>query len=92
MLPNLDRLRVFVPEKHDLVLMKTLRGYEHDLQAIAEIHAFSPLDLEILVGRWEQEMQAAIGDPARLRTNFLALVERLFPASVDKVAKAMRTR
>jgi len=25
---------VLVPEKHDLVLMKAMRGYEHDLQAI----------------------------------------------------------
>jgi hypothetical protein len=43
-LPGLRRLRVMVPEKHDLVLMKAMRCYEHDLQAIEEIHAHSPLD------------------------------------------------
>jgi hypothetical protein len=51
-LPHLERLRVFVPERHDLVLMKAIRGYEHDLQAISEIHAHSPLDLETLVRRF----------------------------------------
>jgi len=38
------RLKVMVPEKHDLVLTKAMRRYEHDLQAIEEIHAHSPLD------------------------------------------------
>lgn len=53
-LPRLARLVVRVPEKHDLVLMKTVRGYEHDLQAAEEIHANSPLDLEILVSRFHE--------------------------------------
>lgn len=44
MLPHLERLRVWVPEKHDLALMKAMRAYEHALQAIVEIHAHSPLD------------------------------------------------
>jgi hypothetical protein len=67
-LPHLDRLRVLVPEKHDLALMKAVRGYEHDLQAIAEIHAHSPLDLATLIRRFQDEM-TPIGDPARIRGN-----------------------
>jgi hypothetical protein len=83
-LPSLARLKVLVPEKHDLVLMKAVRCYEHDLQAIAEIHAHSRLDLAVLVRRFKEEM-APIGDPARMRGNFLTVVERLFPDSVDAV-------
>jgi hypothetical protein len=40
-LPGLRWLKVLVLEKHDLVLMKATRCYEHDLAAIAEIHARS---------------------------------------------------
>jgi hypothetical protein len=84
-LPHLQRLQVMVPEKHDLVLMKAMRCYEHDLQAIAEIHAYSPLDLETLVQRFLDEMNP-IGDPQRIRGNILAVVERLFPDAVKEVA------
>lgn len=88
-LPHFDRLRVLVPEKHDLALMKAIRGYEHDLQAIGEIHAYSPLDLDTLIGRFQDEM-TPIGDPVRIRGNILAVVERLFPDCVDDVARRLR--
>lgn len=88
-LPDLERLRVFVPERHDLVLMKAIRGYEHDLQAISEIHAHSPLDLETLIRRFQGEM-SPIGDPVRIRGNLLAVVERLFPEAVDAIARKLR--
>lgn len=87
-LSDLRRLTVFVPERHDLVLMKAVRAYEHDLEVIGEIHARFPLELETLVARWEAEM-SPIGDPSRLQGNFLAVVERVFPASVDRVAKRL---
>lgn len=87
-LADLQQLLVFVPERHDLVLMKAVRAYEHDLEVIDEIHARFPLDLEILVARWETEM-SPVGDPLRVRGNFLAVVERVFPASVDAVAKRL---
>lgn len=89
-MPQLARLRVLVPEKHDLVLMKTMRADEHDIDAIAEIHAHSPLDLDTLVQRFRSEMNAAISDPGRLRGNFLAVVERLFPDTVDRVERTLR--
>jgi hypothetical protein len=88
-LPHLKHLSVMVPEKHDLVLMKAMRCYEHDLQAIAEIHEHSPLELETLVQRFQGEM-APIGDPARIRGNILAVVERLFPDAVEAVARRLR--
>jgi hypothetical protein len=91
-LPRLRRLRVMVPEKHDLVLMKVLRGDEHDLQAIEAIHRRSPLDLSILVRRYREEMSATIIDPGRLRGQFLAMVERLFPEYVDETARRLGAR
>jgi hypothetical protein len=33
-----------------------------------------------------------IGDPARIRDNFLVVVERLFPDSVDAVAQQFRRK
>jgi hypothetical protein len=89
-LPALARLEVYVPERHDLVLMKTMRADEHDIQAIVEINANFPLDLETLVRRFRFEMDAAIGDPQRLRGNFLVVVERLFPDAVEQVAHSLR--
>jgi hypothetical protein len=90
-LPDLRKLTVLVPEKHDLVLMKAVRSYEHDLEAIAEIHAHAPLDLDTLVRRFDEEM-TPIGDPVRIRGNFLVAVERLFPDSVDEVEKRLLKR
>jgi hypothetical protein len=90
-LPALRKLTVLVPERHDLVLMKAVRCYEHDLEAIAEIHAHAPLDLDILCRRFEEEM-TPIGDSDRIRGNFLVVVERLFPDSVDVVEKRLLKR
>ena len=90
-LPGLRKLTVLVPEKHDLVLMKAVRCYEHDLEAITEIHAHAALDLDTLVRRFEEEM-TPIGDPARIRGNFLVVVERLFPDSVDAVEERLLKR
>jgi uncharacterized nucleotidyltransferase DUF6036 len=38
-LTELERLKVFVLERHDLVLSKVIRGTEHDYQQIQEVHA-----------------------------------------------------
>ena len=90
-LPHLRRLTVMVPEKHDLVLMKVLRADEHDLQAIEAIHERSPLDLGVLLDRYQGEMGAAIIDPRRLKSHVLMMVERLFPKQLDSVEKRLRT-
>lgn len=76
---GLKKLTIKVPEKHDLVLMKTVRGQENDLQVAEEIHRNHPLDINVLIGRWVTEVTTqAIGDPRRLDGNLLVLVERLF--------------
>ncbi len=90
-LPRLRRLKVLVPEKHDLVLMKAVRCYEHDVETIAEIHAHSRLDLDVLVRRFKEEM-TPIGDPVRIRRNFLVVVERLFPDAAEALEGELRKR
>jgi hypothetical protein len=77
-LPALGKLELLVPEKHDLVLMKIMRGYEHDLETAVNIHARHGLDFEILVTRYASEMGHVIGDRRKLDLNFLALIERLY--------------
>jgi hypothetical protein len=42
----------------------------------------------VLVRRFKEEM-TPIGDPARMRGNFLTVVERLFPGSVDAVEREL---
>ncbi|MBA3393463.1 MAG: hypothetical protein H0T89_12510 [Deltaproteobacteria bacterium] len=78
LLPELEHLEVWVLEKHDLVLSKTLRCYEHDLQQILEIHASVGLSFDVLVERFESEMTNVVGDPARIRANFLIMIETVF--------------
>jgi dihydropteroate synthase len=34
---NFKRLRVLIPEIHGFILMKSVRGYEHNLDVIEEI-------------------------------------------------------
>ncbi len=91
-LPRLRRLTVMVPERHDLVLMKMIRGDEHDLQAIEAMHRRKRLQLSVLIERYQVEMQAAIIHPTRLRGHFLTMVERLFPRQLDRVTKTVATR
>lgn len=42
---GLKHLKVLVPERHDLALMKVARGEAHDLAGIEDIHRASPLSL-----------------------------------------------
>ena len=89
-LPQLKRLRVRVPERHDLALMKMVRGYEHDLEAIESMHQRRALRLDTLLERLESEMGSVVGHPTRLRGNFLNLVERLFPQHMGRVKARLR--
>lgn len=61
-----------------LVLSKTVRCYEHDLQQILEIHQSVGLSFDLLVERIESEMTNVIGDPVRIRSNFLIMIETVF--------------
>ena len=87
-MPRLSRLTVLVPERHDLALMKTIRGDQADFAKLHAIHERKPFDLSALLSRYVEEMDHVITDPRRLRANFLALVESLFPEAVTLVEKA----
>lgn len=95
-LPDLKHLEVWVLEKHDLVLSKTVRCYEHDLQQIFEIHQSVGLSFDVLVDRFESEMTNVIGDPVRIRSNFHIMIERVFGelqrASSEKRLKSWGSR
>jgi hypothetical protein len=78
-LPRLARLTVLVPERHDLALMKTVRGDPADFAKLRAIHQRWPFHLSVLIRRYEEEMDHVVIDPRRLRGNFLGLVESVFP-------------
>ena len=88
-LPSLMRLTVVVPERHDLALMKTVRGDQADFAKLEAIHERTPFDLSVLLQRYEEEMSHVVIGPRRLRGNFLALVESLFPEAATLVRKAL---
>lgn len=73
---GLTYLRVEVPERHDLAIMKATRGLDRDLDALAEMHAREPFDLPTLVGRFQETW---VTGPQRLADlGFLSLCELLF--------------
>jgi len=76
--PRLRHLGVFVPEIHDLILMKIVRGYEVDLETMVELAGKRRVRYETLLARFQREMTHTVGDPKRLRLNFLAAIERIF--------------
>jgi len=85
-------LKLSVPEQHDLALMKMVRGYENDIQAIEEMHEAQPFDLEIFIERFMSEMTQVIGNIGMIRLNFLLMTEKLFGSDamseVDTITEA----
>jgi Nucleotidyltransferase of unknown function (DUF6036) len=80
---GLKRLRIFVPEKHDLALMKITRGNANDIETVKQLNKTVGLDHKILVERFKKEMTHIIGDPKRMRMHMLAAIEAAFG---DKIA------
>lgn len=75
-IPGLRNLAVQVPEHHDLAIMKATRGFDRDLEAIAQMHAVQPFDLPTLVARFEETW---LPGPQRLADlGFLSAIEALF--------------
>ncbi len=78
---RIERLRVVFPDKYDLTLSKTVRGYQHDLDAIQGIHRRHTLSQQTLVGRFVTEMdtgRAATGDRRKICLNMAMVVARLW--------------
>ncbi len=69
--------------------MRTLRCYEHDLEAIEEMVRNEKNKADDLIERYTKELGAAIGDKRKLDFNFLAIIERCFG---EKVAQRALSR
>ena len=84
-------LVVFVPERHDLLLMKALRAARHDEEVIEEMHQAEPFDLETIVERYNTEMGHAVGNHDIFDQRIQLIVEKLFGGKsarrLGKVAK-----
>ncbi|MBM3271207.1 MAG: hypothetical protein FJZ01_26540 [Candidatus Sericytochromatia bacterium] len=85
---GMQRLRIWVPEAHDLALLKTSRCEAHDIAAIEQIHAKNPLSPAILEERYHETLTQVIGPPGRFRLNMLALVARLFGEAAARELEA----
>jgi hypothetical protein len=73
------KLTMIVPDKYDLALSKTVRGYEHDMEAIASMHEHHRLSEKTLVKRFEDEIwKSALGDERNFALNMLQLVRLLY--------------
>lgn len=87
---RLKKLTMIVPDKYDLALSKTIRGYEHDMEAIASMHKHHRLSEKVLVRRFEDETRGiAMGDPRNLALNMFHLMQLLYGA---KRAEIYRSR
>ena len=75
-LEGTTQLTVVVPERHDLAIMKLARGYEHDLQALEDIHRLQPFDVETLLARYQAT--EVVGPRRRFALALLDLIARLF--------------
>lgn len=85
-------LKVWVPERHDLALMKIARGEGPDLDAVVEMHGVDPFDLEVLVLRYHATRIQFIGSPEDLRDHFLEAIRRTFgEARARRVGKRLET-
>jgi hypothetical protein len=90
--PQFERLMLWIPERHDFALIKVLRGDERDINDLADLHIRSPLNCDILVDRYDNEMDHVMGDPGRLLGNFLNLIARLFPDQLQSVSQRLQAR
>lgn len=75
----LNKLHIKVPEVADLILMKVIRGVEHDLETIRDLIKANQVKPNVLIDRFKNEMGPVVGDPRRLKQNFLAMLEENYP-------------
>lgn len=90
--PNLSRLKILVPERHDLALMKIARGEERDIVVLEQLHVREPFDREVLVSRFLDEMRHAMQDPRSLRLKLLLTTARLFGRDAADEVRERLTR
>jgi hypothetical protein len=77
-------LSIWVPERHDLLLMKSVRAARHDVEVLQQIHSAFPFQLDILIERFDKEMGQATIDPKILSLQFAHILETLFGSAAAK--------
>lgn len=91
-LRGLKKLQVFVPEKHDWALMKTVRLIEKDIEDIREVHEKVGFSRPVFLERFLEEMTHVTGRREDLVQSFLAMMEELYgPDQAARMAKAVRS-
>jgi hypothetical protein len=86
---HLGKLAIWVPERHDLLLMKAVRAARHDVQVLQQMHAAEPFQLGVLLDRFRREMGQATIDQRILELQFAYIIEVLFgPAAARKVGRS----
>jgi serine/threonine protein kinase len=75
--PAFPNIRILVPERHDLMLMKCIRASPQDVQVIREMHEESPFDLDTIVSRYNAQGTRAFRNLETL-ANVDYVIERLF--------------
>jgi hypothetical protein len=88
-LPHLRRLEVLVPDRYDLVLSKLVRASQADLVVCREIHDHKALEFDVLLRRYLDEMNHAIGRQADRDQNLVAAVEFIWDERTADRAQQM---
>lgn len=84
---GIRRLAIFVPEIHDLALMKIMRANENDIKTIQQMNAAFGLDHALLLNRYMTEMTHVIGNRKTIRLNLLATLEAVFGKAIAEAAE-----
>jgi len=76
----LRNLVVWVPDRHDLLLMKAVRAANHDLQVIEDMHRVKPFNLERILERYNDCMGGVIRatGPEIFDRHLRLIIEKLF--------------
>lgn len=71
-------LQIDVPERHDLAMMKIVRGEERDSVGLSALHEAQPLDPARLIELYRTEMKHIVGNMKDFRLKFLHIFSVLF--------------
>jgi serine/threonine protein kinase len=75
---GMRNLVLWVPDRHDLLLMKMLRASDRDVQAIEEMHRARAFNLEQIVERYNNEIGLAISSDEASYRRLQQVIEVLF--------------
>ena len=91
-LPGVEKLQVFTPEKHDWALIKITRLLEKDIEDILEVADMVGFSASIFLRRFLSEMTHVIGRREDLVWQFLTMMEELFGSKAAmRMEKAIRS-